>query len=60
MLYVVSTITIVVYLTEHAKSQAPSPEFDIFFNLHAITIYLPQLINYYWLSSSRYIRYMVL
>lgn len=35
MLYVVSTITIVVYLTEHAKSQAPSPEFDIFFNLHA-------------------------
>lgn len=35
MLYVVSTITIVIYLTEHAKSQAPSPEFDIFFNLHA-------------------------
>lgn len=51
MLYVVSTITI--YLTEHAKSQAPSPEFDISFNLHAN--HLLTLINYYWLSSSRYI-----
>lgn len=35
MLYEVSTIMIVVYLTEHAKSQAPSPESDILFNLHS-------------------------